>query len=717
MNRMSRRSRTSPANRAAWRAALAAVFCLAPAVASPAIAADPRTVSRPAVLDLEAAVSQAELILAVRLADVTETRIVHGGQVEEVTEQYRLEPVRVLKGIFARESLLMTGADLGVYRFAEKADALQRGQMLLVFLERRNGSQLVNCNTAATLGQSIPRLGGADDPLLSAVDVLIAAAQRRDRAERIALLRDGLKTATGRDAVPLMLALQRRALVAAQTPGTVATILPRLQEGSPVVREIAARTIAVLLDADDRGRATRAPGPAGERPEDRDDVRIEAVGALATALATSGDDYRSRVAILDAIGAAGPAAAEVAPAAAALRSDRPAATFAERAALLRAVGRVGLRDQAERVAKILQDLPLDAPAEYEAAAAESLIRLGSRPGKDADLLTDRLQRKSEAGLRIAADIARLDRLPRMLLTHPIEFPAVDALLKAFARPLDYQEQLAFATAARNVADARLVPALGTLLAPGKPQVRHEAIEALRRIDTDEAASVLWPHLDEEPNVARKLELIAFLGRHGFKDRYPVAIEHLSQPTLRDLAVEALAALGDPRAIPELRRIWATSHDLAWNAAAIRGLARLGQADIIPRLLEIAANPADPLAESALIGLGDLGAPRALALVRDGLASRSDAIAIASARAATKLLARPDPGADPIRDRLAALLADPMASNQARVAALSALATLDDPRLGPALAAAVRDVSLEGTDLGARIEAELGKRTGRPGPER
>ena len=50
------------------------------------------------MLDLEPAVAQAELILAVRLVDVTETKIVHGGRNVQVTEQYRFEPVRVLEG-------------------------------------------------------------------------------------------------------------------------------------------------------------------------------------------------------------------------------------------------------------------------------------------------------------------------------------------------------------------------------------------------------------------------------------------------------------------------------------------------------------------------------------------------------------------------------------------------------------------------------------------
>jgi hypothetical protein len=180
------------------------------------------------ILDLEAAVGQAELILAVRLVDVTETKIVHGGRTEQVTQQYKFEPVRVLKGIFARDALLMTGQDLGIYRFADAADRLERGQLMLVMLGRQ-GEGYFNCCPGETLGQSIPRLAGQDDPLLKAVDVLIAATRKRDRLERVALFRDGLKSARGRDAAPLLLAIGRRPMLGSQAPGTIVAILPLLK--------------------------------------------------------------------------------------------------------------------------------------------------------------------------------------------------------------------------------------------------------------------------------------------------------------------------------------------------------------------------------------------------------------------------------------------------------------------------------------------------------
>jgi HEAT repeat protein len=351
-------------------------------------------------------------------------------------------------------------------------------------------------------------------------------------------------------------------------------------------------------------------------------------------------------------------------------------------------------------------MELDAPVEFQDDAGQALIRLD--PPKAAELVTARLTSKVAAGLGIAPEIKLLGTLPAEL--------AAPGLIAATAQALDYAERLAFAQACASAADARLVPALGTLLDPSQPQVRFAVEEALLKINTDEAASVLWPHLDEQVNMTRKLQLIAFLGHHGFRDGGSQAIEHLSQVTLREGAVEALASLNDARAVTELRKIWASSNDLAWNAAAIRGLARLGQADIAPRLLAIARTPGDPLAASALLGLGDLGSPEAVPIVRQGLNSRSDDLVVAASKAAVKLLTRPNLDDPAIRDRLAALLVDADASILVRDAALDALTALKDPRLPGALATVARDANLEGTPLLARIEGELAKGT-RPAQDR
>jgi HEAT repeat protein len=645
------------------------------------------------VFDLEPAVTQAELILAVRLADVTETKIVHGGRNMQVTEQYRFEPVRVLKGIFARESLLLTGQDLGIYRFAGGSERLPRGQLMLVLLGRQ-GQNYFNCNTdgAMTLSQSIPRLSGPDDPLLPAVESLIGMTRLRDRGSRVELLHGALKKASGRAVSPLLLSLGRRALLAARAPGVIEAILPHLKSPTASTRELAARTVGVLLEADSAGQ-----GPA------RSDVARALVGALETA----GPDLAARVAFIDAIGRLGQAGGREPAAMAWFKSGPAPTTLAETAARLRALARLVPADQKDAVARAYQSTPLDATPELQDASGKALVAID--PASAGAMISTRLSAKHAAGLGAEQELALFAALPAAIAT--------PELLKAWGHGQNTVESLAFAYSSAVAADPRLVSALGTLLDPSQPQVRYYAAEALRRIDSDEAASALWPHLDEETDLSRKLELIAFLGRHGFRDGYAQAIEHLSQINLRDQAVEALGAVADPRAVPELRRIWQTSNDLAWNAAVIRALARLGQADITPKLLELARVPGDPLAPSALVGLGYLGSPEALPIVQEAIGSRSEALVIAAAQAGAMVLSRPDLKSEPVRERLSMLLADADASPAVRDAALDALIKLNDSRLVPALSTVARDANLEGTPLLEKIESELARRERRLEPKK
>ena len=635
--------------------------------------------ARREVYDLEPAVAQAELILVARLVDVTETKIVSGGRDEQVTQQYRLEPVEVVKGIFARDSLLMTGQDLGTYRFAEGDDLLERGQLLLVLLGRQNGSYF-NCNTdAGSLGQSIPRLSGADDPLISACETLVGMTLERDRSRRSRLLVDGLAGSSGRSASPLLLALGRRSLIAAQTPGVLDAVTPRLGDESPAVRELAAETLRGLLESDYLGR---------------EGFRAEAERAISDALAQAGPDVRARVALVEALGEAGPGA--VPAGALPIAAGSEAATIAERAARLRAVGKLGDEARADEVAEVYESLPLDADLALESAAARALERLA--PERAAEAIASRLDSTYEAGLKVSGELEELGRLPAVF--------AAPKLLAASARPLDADERLALAQACRAAADPRLVPVLGTLLDPSQYQTRALAVDALVAIDTDEAASVLWPHLGEERDLGSKLRLVAFLGRHGFGDGFALALEYLSQVQYREQAVDALAAMDAQRAVPELRRILETSRDRSWNASAIRALGRLGQEDLAPRFLEIAADRRDPLAESALLALADLGEPKALPIAAEWLDSRDESHLIAASRAAGGLLGVEgiDPGGVP--ERLAALLADFAAGQESRVAALNALAAIDAPALRPALAEVARDATLENSFLLARVEAEL-----------
>jgi hypothetical protein len=666
-----------------------------------------RNVAKQGLLDLEDAIARAELVIAVRLLDVSETRIVHGGKQVESTLQYRFEPVRTLKGIYARDSLLLTGQDLGIYRYGAGPDKVERGQVFLLLLGR-NGPGYVNCNEAGSLDLSIPRLSGPEDPLLASVETLIAVTQQRDRSRKAMLLIDGLRVAKGRDAVPLLVSLRRRAMLAAQAPGVLEALSRSLRDPSPVMKEATARTLAAVLEADYldqralRDGATDALTAAlGEGAADLPG-RASIIDPLKPGLIDlpgAGADIAERVALIDALGATGKDDRRWAKVRSWLSLARPVTTLAERAARLRAVGKLAPADQKSEVIAALEALPLDAPDPVQQAAGRALGALD--PTEAARRLLARLAVKYDAGLDIASDIGLIGELPGPAAT--------PALLDVARRALDAGERHTLALACARARDPRLVPVLAGLIDPTNLQVRWTALDALTAIDTPEAARVAWSHLAEESDLGRKLRLAGFVGRHGYRGGYPYAIEHLSDPNLLDVAVEALAAIREPRANSELRGIWQKSNDLAWSAAAIRALGRLGEPDIASRLLALAQDLKDPLTAPALIALGDLNEARAVPLVRAGLASRSDEVVIAATRAARRLLAKPGVQADDVRDGLAALLADAHAALPVREAALQSLTALDDRRLADALGAAVRDAGLEGTPLLRSVEERLAAR--------
>jgi HEAT repeat protein len=345
---------------------------------------------------------------------------------------------------------------------------------------------------------------------------------------------------------------------------------------------------------------------------------------------------------------------------------------------------------------LLKQMPLDAPTAIQYGAEWALARLDPPEGIGEIVL--RVKSKYNSGLSIVTDIDVLGDLPTA--------DAAPALLEVSKLPLDHAERYEFASVCRKIADGRLVAPLAELLVPNQWDIWWQASEALARIDTDDAAKALEPHLRQEMNLLRKLEMAEFLGRHGIRDGYPYAIEHMSEPDLREQAVSALGAIREPRAVGELRKIFETSNDVAWNIAAVRALGRLGVVELAPRFLELARNNKSPLAPSALIALGDLHEAKALEIVRTGLASRNVEMLTASARAAGNLAALPGVSTEDIRDLVASLLSDSGAPQEARAAALDSLVVLNDLRLDGALAQAVRDAGLEQSSLLEKIEKLL-----------
>src|SRR5207302_286903 len=185
-------------------------------------------------LDLESALTDSGLVLVGRVIDVSETKLGVGGKGERSLLQYKFEPVLVLKGVFSRESLLLTSDDLGTQQFTDAAP-IEPGQLRLLVLGRSSAGYAMR-REARSLDQAIPPLRDPNDELLATVKVLLAVNHSSDRAKKVALLLDGLRKQKGAPAIPLLVAVERRSLLAAQTSGAVEGIAPHLSDPSPAVR-------------------------------------------------------------------------------------------------------------------------------------------------------------------------------------------------------------------------------------------------------------------------------------------------------------------------------------------------------------------------------------------------------------------------------------------------------------------------------------------------
>jgi len=642
-------------------------------------------------LDLEQPLRNATLVMAARVEDVDEIKISSGGKGETTLLQFKFTPVHVLKGVFSRDTLTLNSADLGIWNFPE-GQRIARGQLRLLILGRTSEGYAVT-QPSSSLDQAIPPLVVPDDPLLATVKTLLDVNAGADRAKSVSLILDGLRGRKGAAAIPLLTALQRRSLLAAQTPGAIDAIAPLLADASPTVRAQAAHSIRALLDADYLDQAA---------------LHEKAVAALADALDRHDSNYSARLAAIEALGGAGQQAVQNERARAQLE-EAASSTFAEQAARIHAVGELRIGSQQRGILELLRQMPLDGAPAVQRAAEWSLFRFN--PASGSFELLSRIHKKFDAGLGIANDITALDD------TQPAA--SAPALLEISKLALDETEHNAFAEACFRVADScaatdadchraagQLVPPLSDMLNRGDPETWHNAVEALMRVDTDEAATALQPHLREERDLLEKLKMAEFLGHHGIRDGYPYAIEHVAEPELLEQAIAALAAMRDPRAVPELRRILETSNDLGWNTAAVRALGRLDAKGFATQFLQLARDSKNPLAPSALIAQGDMRDPRGLDLVRAGLASRNEEMLTAAARAAGNLAALPAANAADIRDQLASLLAEPGAPQEARAAALDSLLAFNDSRLDGALAQAAHDAGLEGSDLLDKIEKSL-----------
>lgn len=656
---------------------------------TPAAYAQSQTTS---ALDLEPSLRSAALVMAVRVDDVSEVRVVYGGKGTETLYQYTFEPLRVLKGVYSRPQLLMTNTDLQSYSNRFDPKDIQPGQQRLLLLGR-SSIGYVGIHHGSTADMAFPQLSGRTDPLLSAAETLLAQQEFNDRLEIVTRLSRQLHDATGRGAVALLAALERRTYIAAQQNSAFQAVGHQLTSGEPIVREAAADVLRNLLDADylvnqaNHQAAVTALVASLEQTDTSLAARVAAFRALASAVeAVSANDAAMRLVAL----------------------DTPYDTLAELSARLDVLGRLYENQgavSAGAVANLLAELPLDAPDYLQRSATRSWARIAASNG--ADRLLARIRRKKTLGLDGGAEVEAFGLiLPKI----PEPWLLQRSLLEL---GLTTSEQEAFVHACEDTPSPRLVPALTDMLDPRRQRLRRLAADLLMEIDTKASARALRPHIPDETDLTYKLRLAAFLGGHGFDDGYPYAIEHMSDPRYLEAAVDAVANIAKSGSANQLIEIYTDSNDLSWRRAAVRALGLLGHTEFQAELIVLTRDQAHPLAPSAILARADMGDTKVAGLLTAALSSRSEAVVVAAARAAARVLAQQNvQGSEneaDVRTALASLARNPEAVQAVRRHALEALVAADDPRLHDVLIAMVRDIQIEQSDLLIRVRELLRER--------
>jgi HEAT repeat protein len=569
---------------------------------------------------LESGVGQAHLVMVARVASISQVTIVEGAKTDVALREFRFEPVRRLKGIFARDQLSMTADDLGISAGdASNAPPLNEGEFRLLILVQQQGLESYGCVSAApgatTIDERVPLLSGPDDPLVGVVETLIKVADSQSRRERAKLLVDRLADVGGVAAVPLLSSLRLRADWAA-ADGRAYTALARLaRDQATPVRGGALETLRDMM-------ATRA--------FPNDPKQLDAVAeSLREVLRSDEGISRIQLAALESLAHFLTLKADLDWARELLTAQlNDAATYAERAAAATALSRIAHPQAAKAVLDAFAGLPLDESPMRESAYARAAVKVDAAEAER--VLLARLKRSFAARESLAAEIEWLGRM-RSKESLSLLLAAADQLNLA----IDDRRQLAWALG--RLGDDRAVPVLAGWLRSNDYQVKEIALASLENLDSAMAAREARSLLKPEGHLPSKLRLARLLARHGVADGYALATEHLADVGHTSSAALVLAALDDPRTSKDLSAILAARPDRRWHGAALAGLAAIDDAAARKQLLEILANDRHALAADAAEAAG-LGADAEfLAPLAKLMQSRNKRIAMASLTALRRFL--------------------------------------------------------------------------------
>jgi HEAT repeat protein len=380
----------------------------------------------------------------------------------------------------------------------------------------------------------------------------------------------------------------------------------------------------------------------------------------------------------------------------------------------------------------LAKLPLDEVPARQLAYARAAAGLDAAGAER--ILLARLERSIRARQPLEAVIGPLGRM-RSKASLPL------LLAAAGQTTLARQDRLLIAWALGRLGDDRAVPVLVGWLRAEDFQLKGAALSALESLDSKAAAREARPLLKSEGHLPYKLRIARLLARHELGDGYSLATEHLADVSQTAEAVLVLAALNDARTSKELSAILAAKPDRRWHAAALGGLAAIGDAKARRQLLDILADDRHPLtadaAEAAgLAGDADVIRPLAaltqsrnkqiamaslVALQRYFTGVRSSALGLAAAEQPYRdsdssdprpaLVDAPAQDRDAVFSAVASVVVDAHVPPDVRLEAFAVARLLRGERYAKLLADVADQAELEGSPLLAAAETELRQQRG------
>jgi aminopeptidase N len=193
-------------------------------------------------------------------------------------------------------------------------------------------------------------------------------------------------------------------------------------------------------------------------------------------------------------------------------------------------------------------------------------------------------------------------------------PTIEALAKSLSSKSE--AWMVRAEAARALGRIRSEEAFSALAAEAgvdHPKVRRAVASALGNFKTAEAAKVLEKRAKSDPSYLVEAESVRSLGRTRQTEALPVIVALLDRPSWAEVsragALDALGALRDDRALPEVLKRTEYGVPTRGRRAAIAALAQISEGRMVREHLEDLLDDKDPHLKidvvAALQFLGDL----------------------------------------------------------------------------------------------------------------